>query len=77
MGWGPGVSRWHCLLRAGLMFSLHLEVLLPEQDLGEPQLCLPSLGPVRNQAVDADVTPPAVVGQVWLFQVLLCLKVYA
>lgn len=41
------------------MLSLHLGVLLQEWDwdLGELQLCLPSLEPACNQVVGAEVTP--------------------
>lgn len=56
MGQGPDVSRWHC---AGTVLSLHLGVLLWEWDLGESHLCFPSLGPICNHVVGADVTPPA------------------
>lgn len=57
MGRGPGVSRWHCLLRAGPMLSLHLGVLLRERDPGSPGSASPP--GVCSHVVGAGATPPA------------------
>lgn len=56
---GMGTGCQQVALSAGTVLSLHLGVLLWEWDLGESHLCFPSLGPVCNHVVGADVTPPA------------------